>query len=745
MESLTVVSNSNMQLPINDGLQWIREDIFIPHRSGKESFKGVILGKFFAIQKKDEGTEPGFMAIQIDNEFFKEAIHYFSKESRVREIQFLDISSFEIWLLDVLESHDKTLASFAEKIYQDIVKDKKSSPLKLFQFKQAYPDPGILNRVGPDAEQLKNSNTIKRMPEMVKPLAAEAYALARSDTPENCNFTAICESIANAIATAFGSNVQTLFLVKSAYRDGAEKLLLAGQWENRLEVFTGSLAGSKSETDYQDYLIKKDHEGKHLRNEKGQFLSDSVNDLHANLALNIAFGDRDGVGSKGQNKGRVGLDLFNFDFGKCFRENPILATLDCYFQFEQPSNTREQFKNYSVFTDANLMELLPGIFYLYRLAGESFLKSEVFSENEMDRINKIFSMYAKDENFKNRAAKIVPGAIDILFDSYLKAFDKFKDKIEDARHTMNAAVKTIMEKFKLLLMAEPVTVNILDSFRRLTLKTSETSDDGGVVLNHLRILPRSEQVIEWEIKEENENYVTYKVSGSFSDLEKAAQAIEEFLGKLEDYGMMIARINNGLEIAIKKNNFVPANFSEERIVVFKRKMLSSSSVKELENDYLLKYSETAAPLTNDSKRNEILYKEKFIFNVLNFLDSYLLYKNAWQESCDKDKNKFFASIARTVSTSLGLSKPEIREQDKKSAIHLKNRIQASIKEVNDVNKDLEIIYEEAYKIADQVENVSTDQSTFRDQMREISKKSYLLLSLNGKKPSEDNVIKSEQS
>lgn len=737
MQSPAVILNTNNQFSFNDGLQWLHDEVFIPYCPKEELKIGKILGNFFVIRKKDEGTEPGFMGVQIDLAFF-EAVKEFFSDIHSRGLQFVDSAAFEIWLHDILKYSKKTLEEFAIKVYQDIVKDKKSSPLKLYQFKQFYSDPGITNWVGPDADQLRNSNTIQKLPEVAQSAVAMGYSWKRSDTIENCNFSAVCESIANAIASAFGSPTQTLFLARSVYKKGAEKLLLASEWENRLEVLTKFLAGSKKEIDYQNYLIKKCLDGKPLRNEKGQFIADTLNDLHANFILNVAFGDRDGVGSRGQNKGRVGNDFFSFDFGKCFGENPILATMDGYFQFEQPNSSLEQFKNYSIFSDASLNELLVGVFYLYKLAGEDFLRKEVLNENEIQQVNSILSIYEEQNpDFKNRVAKVFPGAIDVIFDRYIKTFrmfkntkgfEKFEERLEEKRSIMNAAVKTIMHKFKPLLMVPPNVVQVLDGFRRLTLTTSETSEDSMVALNHLRVLPRQENKnIEWQLINNDEKTITYHAIADSSILLMAEKTIRDFFeNKPEDYGMRIAFTEGSLKVVIKKSGLVIANFSEDKIKAFKQKV--EPSIEELETNCRIKYEDAIAFQKNELKQKNMFCKEKFVFHVLSYLDNYIRFKAAWEESCNKKQQTSVGFLVRSLSAALGFSNPEIRKQDIERAENLKNELQSSITKLNNIDEELLIIGREAETIALQVKNASTDQSSFRQQMREISKAAYFLLS-----------------
>lgn len=535
-------------------------------KGSNEYEPGSILGNYFYLARKAGGVEPGFFAVEINDDFLKRYEQIFGEEVGDIDTHLLELS-FED------EEYHTRIEKLVEELYE---KGRKGIvpeghiKLDLLLFKQDYNEPGIRG-VTPDAENLSQTSAVKSSPKYVRKLYRTAYGFARSRSVPDENINAILECIATEVARAYGMQAQEQQLVLGSYLNGQLKIMTACKWDPELETLDGCQEGSRREQDYENYLVRvqKGGHGKpiKIKSPNGKyFISDNtIRGLGECIPLFISQGDGDVFGSHMQNKAKKDDEIYGYDFGHAYRgRNPLLQLsehphdassftqtrkdkdkdkdkfnkypdpayycLQDDFSFTQTRNDKDKIKNLSVCYDTELGERMAGMFFLYKMTEQHIRDLPILSEEssseeplrpcftkeEQANIEIAINLYmAKYPRFKERYKKTRPECMEKIFYDYHFKFielaiaenDKAKraeyltyaNKIAEACDQAVGDVKKMFDIFRMKMQLSPLEIELISNLEKLTSATSLTSQNGQVILSHLRIIPNRKEKVSWRI------------------------------------------------------------------------------------------------------------------------------------------------------------------------------------------------------------------------------------------------------
>ena len=563
---------------------------------------GHLLGDFIYLADKPGGVEPGFLAVQIDELLLQRYRTEIAKapelNNNTKEIMLTAAATparFITYLESIQKLTDKRgIQEFQHRLTHQLLgecldkinREEGSPNLRLWLIKQDYQDPqGLTKTIHPPLERLMATNAISQFSPKLRPLAAQAYALGRASSQRDENINAIKECIANEIANKSGMITQNQHLVQGSYLNGQPKIMTACEWNNNMEVLKGHLAGSKNKNAYENYLVQK--------NPDGSLQSDNtIIDLGENFPLIIALGDRDKVGSLGQNIASIAVtnpdtnkltsQFFGFDFGHAFpSSNPILDSLSSDFSFQQPTSKNDKFKNLSLFSDTALSEKMKGVFYLFKMSSEADRK-KIFSEEELKHIeNAIHSYKQASMDFATRFDAITPGVTNTIFDKYIEYIESkipdalpdnkreytfFISKIKQAKEIERLSQTKMLTIFKERLQTPYLAIHLLDHLELITADTHTHSTNGLVLLHQLRVTPGS-KTLHWEYHNDM-GLVTLVAKGDTSalsqeQLNKALNFLSPNLTFTHDNGQLRIRFHE------RQLSEIANHFTLEQIKAFK--------------------------------------------------------------------------------------------------------------------------------------------------------------------------------
>ncbi|MCC8189452.1 MAG: hypothetical protein LIP77_02280, partial [Planctomycetes bacterium] len=261
------------------------------------------------------------------------------------------------------------------------------------------------------------------------------------------------EALANDITRVLGVPAQNLRLLRGEYSDGSPKLLLDSPF----------IRGEDG-TPYRDFdhFIDDGYLDRDLMAAAG--FTAPLKNLGSYKAAFLLLGDRDAIGSHGQNKGFVGNTFAAIDPGHSLEGRKITVHDD--FSFE--TNSTYTFHNFTFFDDAPLSEKMAG----------------------WDRI-----VQARAE-------------LSALFDNYEEQFHDcdldFRADIGRMRReveTRFAAMYEVLEPRRALYRLNepagrgPRLLDALDCVEKLTSDTAPTSPNGRVRLQY----PRTKRRVPWDM------------------------------------------------------------------------------------------------------------------------------------------------------------------------------------------------------------------------------------------------------
>lgn len=200
------------------------------------------------------------------------------------------------------------------------------------------------------------------------------HQLARRQTPDAINRDAMREGLANDLMRSFGIFTQKLKIIPTTYdqglgKDNPPKLLLdgthmVGPKGEKFRDFEGAIKGKLP----NGQLVKLDADtGKPVKNTRGHYEVDtSIKEMGRNKIFMLLLGDRDAIGSKGGNKGRVGDTFAAIDPGHSLElgGQNLMGRKDIHsdMSFDQPSRlASKSYKNFSIFDQSPFSERMEGV------------------------------------------------------------------------------------------------------------------------------------------------------------------------------------------------------------------------------------------------------------------------------------------------------------------------------------------------------------------------------------------------
>jgi hypothetical protein len=452
------------------------------------------------IGSKNSGVEPGFQALTDRDIYLELKNKYPQRAERLKEIS---------KLIKEFVGKDKDITKLHAKFNKDI------SKLPRYIVKLNHTTITDDGQIIPQDTDLSRSSQIAAL-NNISPIFGQVgvffYKNFKTATFEAKNTEAVLEALANDIARVHGLTVQDQVLYPSLYDNGLYRLMLKAVWVEDARDLGGSkgncLAGSTTD---ENYVVKKVV----LPRYDITSISDDEIMLAEHYALLLAQGDRDAIGSKGQNKMRRGNELIGIDFGHAYAgENKIIDLLDHDFYLPPPSETK--FKNYSVFYDNKRSDLMRGILILAKLANKT-----------LDEKN--LKLYG--DEFFDKLQKIKAGDDITVFDDYQRKFQEIASEFEGNKDDKNAncckaialAIITVSEiakssraklinKFRDYLNTPPQILDLMQNLELLLAgpdNTSLRSPDSTVLLKNLR--HNRKRLIKWTAYSEDNFSLTAKL------------------------------------------------------------------------------------------------------------------------------------------------------------------------------------------------------------------------------------------
>lgn len=430
-------------------------------------------------------------------------------------------------------------------------------------------------RTAPTSQKMLKTESGKKLQKLMDPrvvagtlgLSAVAFggALAgwkahylRINSPEQANSDAIIETAATKIAEIKGfSQVQEIETIEGTYPNGTPKIATIVTWANGCRDLTGRIEGGRERfnnvlvvidpttempiklADNGELIIPTEIDADknviscERINRDGTRTTESISAYHnatmisdfqiaglgESLVSVISLGDRDSIGSKGQNKGVIPMRdpnsafsfrFFGIDFGKAFKgENPIVNSLSDDFTFINPEKDTERFKNMSILYDTTLLDKMKGIYLLAALRNVLTNKEEIISEfKKMGDLEFAMKLQYYPDSVGGINADL------ILLDNEIREYSKlalsspneetrnqylfYADRLRETLMISMQTDQKILACFRHRMNLSPSNISLLDNLEKLTAtEVSYLSPDNTVLLNHIRV--ERENRVAWQI------------------------------------------------------------------------------------------------------------------------------------------------------------------------------------------------------------------------------------------------------
>ncbi len=370
------------------------------------------------------------------------------------------------------------------------------------------------------------------------------------------NTNAMKEVMASDLMRAMGIETQKAHLLRASYSDGSTKLLVeaphmqmvsdSGQVQ-RFSDFSGRLVDG--------FIVETDQElgtpGQAIQ-KRDSFTSDtSMATLGRNKIFMLALADRDAIGSRGDNKGRIGNTFAAIDPGHSLEGLMGFRNINSDFSFE--NGRFAKFKNFSVFDDSTYSEKFEGVRQLQtmRQTGsdlEVFENYGAWLDSEMAAVN------PRDKNA----------------DQVLEDFQSMKSellKMKDAWISRRDYILDDVFGERLQVADDPPGVlESLDCLEKLSSETRLTSPSGRVRLNHLQVKGAR---VEWHVARdlEGDGYLLHATAGK-----SVMERLEAFFaGQKPPFDPGMSMDGNQLKLHIPGSRIQAFNqaMAEPAVIAFK--------------------------------------------------------------------------------------------------------------------------------------------------------------------------------
>jgi hypothetical protein len=525
------------------GIKDIAKGKKITERLGESVKSEEKIGRFSIVREKEKGVEPGFIAKKVfTKDDWQKLIQNSDSSQRKGALASLEraksdpnsrlYKEIDAWLKRLSSKSAEALGLIANKnraeaflnllSLNNLSKDtqiqqeffKKLDLVDSLRFVRSALKEAVVNEM-PKFQKLhyikgdyKESDTFTALGEQYVrvpvPLSkGPVHRMGTAKTRSQANQNAVREALANDLMGLF-MLTQKLKIQQGAYADGYPKLILDGT----------HMMGPDGESfcDFNGwiedgYLVK---EAPAFRSsEKALTSDDTLQELGRSKIFFLLMGDRDAIGSRGDNKGRVGNFFAAIDpghslekatqsiFSNAIKEDLMLfKNINSDFSFQQPEGITDiisgGFKNFTIFDDTDFLEKMEGVRKLRDLR-----------ENE---------------------------AFHHIFESYRNQFSQppldFSEEINDMEVRFNNRLSYILDDVfasRLKFVDTPKALTVLDRLEKLTSEVSETSPNDRVKLHHLRVVKRTE----WSIEKDVDGSIVFSSRGA--NVQEAYRRIASFI------------------------------------------------------------------------------------------------------------------------------------------------------------------------------------------------------------------------
>ena len=301
------------------------------------------------------------------------------------------------------------------------------------------------------------------------------------------NQAALKETLATDLMQAMGIESQKARLVPGKYADGSLKLMVEAEHMSMLDAAGQKLSFRDFAGNLRDGILTRPVAGGPARE------SDPVVEgWGRNKILFLMMADRDAIGSRGDNKGRMGDTFAAIDPGHSLEGFMSFRNVHSDFSFDQPSNRNMRFKNFSMFDDSSYMEKMQGVRQLADMRKNgadmrvfdsyaAWLRDELNGQRSPAEKEELSGMLRRVENMKTSFIARRDYILDEVFGERLRFLD-----------------------------ARPPVLEALDALEKLTSPTRMTSPSGEVRLRHPQLAGDRQ---EWHIREDGRQGYVFSTKG----------------------------------------------------------------------------------------------------------------------------------------------------------------------------------------------------------------------------------------
>lgn len=502
--------------------------------------------RYLFVGLKDKGVEPGFLVtknwlpshdqalrgkLEEDNPIFQAGCNFLMQKIKETMLPAQSGLSDE----EILDIAKEALRHFDNEDYSKSLPDLK---LHIRSTLPEFTEKHVIKLDYNESDQTLLTKKL-RLPERVKTSHGRFYRAWRKTTINESNRGALAESLANDITRVLGVPAQNLKLVRGSYRDGTPKLMVDSTY------ISGQ--GGMPYRDF-DHFIRDGYLDKDLLKASGH--SGTIRNLGKYKAAFLLLGDRDAVGSKGQNKGFVGNTFAAIDPGHSLEGSRVNIRDDFSFTYKVSPFT-SGFKNFTVFDDAPLSE---------KMAGWDEIEAIVTNGGTEALFNQYLQQFGPVENDSKNSLN--------FSEDIRKMQTEFNERFGDMRETLAPRLAIYRGLKDDPLGYGPRLLNALENVEKLFSGTSPFSPSGKVRLEHLRV----ENRVAWDMIRSPEGNVTLTCRNPEQAIQQTAM-LDEFVKHARKHGApdFQMTMNNGtVQVTASQLDEFIAAFTESNVRTFKK-------------------------------------------------------------------------------------------------------------------------------------------------------------------------------
>lgn len=473
--------------------------------------EGQVLGDFEFVRLKQKGVEPGFeakmawkpehtakmqtagtdlnaLARQYLDRFINDEIEAGAPNARHCSLRELTDAQQKIAAIKQQVSQGEELTdNMREQIYNAALADQDLLHHVKGYVKLNDPYFTAIHYVKMDyAESDKTVAHKIRIPE--RTAKGKLHREFTQKTRLEANSSALKETLATDLMRSMGIVSQNARLIPAKYADGKLKLMVEAEHMSMIDQAGVKLSFKDFSGKISDGILTAD-------DANGKAVSDPIIEHWGrNKILFLLMADRDAIGSRGDNKGRMGDTFAAIDPGHSLEGFMTYKNVHSDFSFDQPLIKNMRFKNFSMFDDCSFSEKMQGIRQILDMR-ESGADLKVFDSygtwlNEQIQIS---ADPEEKEEFKKLAADVEKMRSQFIARRDYILDDVFGERIQ-------------------FINADPPILDSLDALEKLTSKTRMTSENGEIALRHPQIAGSRQ---EWRIASDTAGgYVLTTQAGS---------------------------------------------------------------------------------------------------------------------------------------------------------------------------------------------------------------------------------------